>query len=688
MRNLLTLALMLFITPVWAATATLPSGWRSVDIGGRGSSSESGGTFTVKGNNHFCYQQQSGNFTFIAKLQTADTRAGIRVSPGLAGDGPRCEWTVDPKSTKNNLRRDGYFGAKGNCRDWRDHTISAPVPQWLRVERYGRNVRCSTSGDGVNWNFFQGPGMTLDMDGTANVGLLVEDGTATFNSVSVSAFQPEYTTTWAGTSFATSYAGGGIPAGEGGLAFFAVEPATNGIIVLGGLTEALDFIALDQSGSSHKAFQNSHCAGPVAVDSSQIYCVEDTGWPTSKDGHGYYVVIFAHDVGTYRKDCCVALGTNVCAGLVSTGPSTHLYLSDATANKIRSFDNNEAHARDNPKDAHRKPLPEGPSFDFARPGAMALDGSGNLRIVQSPDAAHTAKILHYSTAGSPLGGVIDLSGGNFPHPVQPAGLAVQPGSGRIWVADKGRNSCIWIFNSDGSFNGRFGDLQGIYSGTPGATGDLKFNMPRGVQFDAEGNIYVLSAPDKGVGLSLKKFNGSSVLQWQRYANEFVDCADADPGSDGVDLYTAFHHYVIDYSKPAGQDVTHKGYTLDPYTYAGDPRTSKAFNGATVRRISGKRFLYVLQWPREGLQIYRFTDRSEIAIPCGAFRNDYQWIDSNGNGQVDEPATKGVPGGGELDGGSRRWHVDHGREQHRLLQMHRFERARRTALSPLPEQNLH
>ena len=112
------------------------------------------------------------------------------------------------------------------------------------------------------------------------------------------------------------------------------------------------------------------------------------------------------------------------------------------------------------------------------------------------------------------------------------------------------------------------------------------------------------------------------------------------------IYSAFHRYAMDFSKPPGQDVTYKGYTFDPHTYPDDPRidvNDMRCNAAAVRRIHGQRFLFVQKQPRAARYIYRFAANSEVAIPCGEFKNgNYIWIDTNGNGQKDE-TTSGSTG---------------------------------------------
>jgi len=72
-----------------------------------------------------------------------------------------------------------------------------------------------------------------------------------------------------------------------------------------------------------------------------------------------------------------------------------------------------------------------------------------------------------------------------------------------------------------------------------------------------------------------------VLQWQLLGLEFVDSADADPGTNAVDVFTKHEHFVMDYSKGSGQEWTYIGYTLDRVRYPDDPRRPN-FDYITLR----------------------------------------------------------------------------------------------------------
>ena len=76
---------------------------------------------------------------------------------------------------------------------------------------------------------------------------------------------------------------------------------------------------------------------------------------------------------------------------------------------------------------------------------------------------------------------------------------------------------------------------------------------------------------------------------------------------------------MDYTKPAGQQWTQRGYLIDRFNYPQDLRLQGAIVpppvGAFIRRIEGKRLMYVVTQQSNYLGIYRFPTGSEIAVPC-------------------------------------------------------------------------
>ncbi len=309
-------------------------------------------------------------------------------------------------------------------------------------------------------------------------------------------------------------------------------------------------------------------------------------------------------------------------GLANRG--NELYVSDPAANRIRVYDT--------------ETMAELRNWTFARPRQVTSDSQGNLWIIQAGDTSNAPKILHSSKTGTLLSqqvtGVVD-----------PTALTIDK-KGRLLVAENGPRQQVLIYNVTRKpvLIGTLGSEGGIYSGKRGEVRDQKLYGLTGVGTDSIGNIYVSNDGFNRSGVDLRRFSPSGKLQWQLLGLQFLDNADADPGSDGVDVFTKDEHFVMDYSKGSGQEWSYKGYTLDKFRYPDDGRLHTTPTAPFVRRIDGKRFLYLTTQMSERLFIYRFE--GEIAVPCGIFSRTnldwpanqpatgkWLWHDLNGDGAI-------------------------------------------------------
>ncbi|MEG4280886.1 hypothetical protein QUA62_25965 [Microcoleus sp. MON1_C1] len=327
----------------------------------------------------------------------------------------------------------------------------------------------------------------------------------------------------------------------------------------------------------------------------------------------------------YDKSMLIVSTSGQVTGLAST--SSELYVSDRSTNRIRVYDS--------------ETLAELRSWSSDRPKQIAVDTQSNLWILQAKDASNPSKILHYSKTGTLLSQKItDV--------IDPTALAID-NQGRLLVAENGPRQQVLIYDISGTpkLIGTFGPQGGIYSGTRGEVGELKLNGLTGVGTDKAGNIYVSNDGFGGSGSDLRKFSPSGKMQWQLLGLQFVDNADADPGTDGVDVFTKHEHFVMDYSKENGQEWTYKAYTLDKFCYPDDPRLHNQTHSAAsvfVRRIDGKRFLYLTGMFAHQMSVYRFD--GEIAVPSAIFARNHSiwptnqpatgswlWHDKNGDGLI-------------------------------------------------------
>ncbi|MBP5976027.1 hypothetical protein HW132_25645 [Brasilonema sp. CT11] len=338
----------------------------------------------------------------------------------------------------------------------------------------------------------------------------------------------------------------------------------------------------------------------------------------------------------YDKSMVIVSTKSPVTGLAVVGKE--LYVGIAEANRISVYNTDT--------------MTEVRNFSVASPKQMTVDKQGNLWIIQSKNGSTPAQILHYSSKGKRMPEVIaDV--------VDPSAIALD-NQGRLLVAENGPRQQILIYKITGkpAKVGTFGVEKGVYAGVPGEIGNLKFYGISGVGTDAAGNLYVNSNGFNNSGTDLRKFSPSGKLQWRLLGLHFVDNADTDPQSDGVEVYTKHEYFQMDYKKPSGKQWSYNAYTLNPFKYPQDPRLHTSPTSVFFRRIQGKPFMYLIDMYDSFMQIYRFnpTTDGKIAIPSAMFfgtavkdgkpvnswppnqpqqEKDWIWRDSNGNGAFDQ-----------------------------------------------------
>ncbi len=355
-------------------------------------------------------------------------------------------------------------------------------------------------------------------------------------------------------------------------------------------------------------------------------------------------------------------------GIVVTDEYLNMFVGNPGDNMIHHFKGPDS----SPGVFQKIPLADGGT----EPGPMASFGDNVFLMVQtmgSEKMVYKYNVFFTNISYEPL--ITGLE--------DPGAIAVHPVTKQIWVCENGSRQRVLIFDQTGgdasSPAGTLGVEGGIWSETtvsehgfetlPGESHPYKFAGLTGIGFSSNGsggydvvvacNGPKVTAVGEGTGAVMRKYDENGLLIWEKLGLEFLDCADADPGTDAIDVFTKYHHYVMDYSKPRGQEWTWKGLTLDPVKHPddfrakegpsgpGDPRLLGQ-SGTQIRRINGKRFMYVIDQQARSIGIYRFTDEDEIAIPCGlilakedlTFQDEgtdnwYIWIDKNGDGRIDD-----------------------------------------------------
>jgi len=388
-------------------------------------------------------------------------------------------------------------------------------------------------------------------------------------------------------------------------------------------------------------------SGGVAITANNKYiyvAMEQSGIDQQKDGYppkgtNWYCVRrydltgkiapFPNGKG-WDKSMLIVSNKDEVTGLAAVGKE--LFVSDNAANKVRVYNSST--------------MEELRSFDLINPGNIAVDKAGNLWVIKDKE------IVRYSKQGKQLSGVISNLN-------NPSAVTID-NRGRLLVAENGRSQQILIYDIKNQPKqiGTFGVKGGIYAGVPGEVKDLKFYGISGVGTDSLGNIYISNDGFERSGVDLRKFSASGKLQWKLLGLQFIDNADLDPATDGLNVYTKNERFVMDYSKQAGKEATYKGYTLNAFKYPQDPRLHTAPDAPFVRNIQGQTFLYLTDMYSRMLQIYRFNKNTdgEIAIPSGMFvvshpsgkqeaiegdfppfepdSGEWIWRDKNGNGKFD------------------------------------------------------
>ncbi|HEY9638073.1 MAG TPA: hypothetical protein V6D14_32065 [Coleofasciculaceae cyanobacterium] len=323
--------------------------------------------------------------------------------------------------------------------------------------------------------------------------------------------------------------------------------------------------------------------------------------------------------------------TSPVAGLCAT--ETYLWVSDPSTGSIRGFSTESGR--------------EVGHYDCSHPNRLALNPSDNgVWVIQKDNPPRIGRI----TPAGLVNVIQNLE--------DPSAIAFLP-NGQLLVAENGRRQQVLIYDTTASIPvlvGTLGEQGGVFTSTKqyrrGEVGAFRFAGLSGVGADQAGNIYVAQNGfnNSASGCSISKFSANRQrLEWQLFGLEFMDCADVDPNSDGIDVYTKHEHFVMDWSKPLGQQWTYKSFTIDPFQYPEDPRLGAipAVTTVFVRRIQGKLFLFVTDMFARILYLYRQEKNSEIFIPCGlfgsflhegtdfplnlTFQGEYMWRDKKGSG---------------------------------------------------------
>ena len=274
------------------------------------------------------------------------------------------------------------------------------------------------------------------------------------------------------------------------------------------------------------------------------------------------------------------------------------------------------------------------SFAAANPGPLAVGADGRVWVIEGKPAPEPylsfytggTKIISHNAKGEAGPEITDFE--------NPCALAVDA-QGRLLVGGLNKHCQVWIYDvlEKPKKVGTFGTEGGIFSGKPGQYGPKKFHWIRGLGTDKVGNLYVASVLGTWYNVSIEAYDPSGVRLWDVHGlGNWLDTACTDPDDENV-VYTKENVFQMDWSKPAGQEQTLAGFTVDRFKFPTDNRVieghgpgHRLVNG--IRRIDGKPYLFCGYQGTGSLEIFKFGN-GYVAAPCGMVGGASVWRPKNG-----------------------------------------------------------
>ena len=348
------------------------------------------------------------------------------------------------------------------------------------------------------------------------------------------------------------------------------------------------------------------------------------------EGTTWYAVRRYHLNGTpapfsggrgYDKSMVVISNQHPVTGLAVNDEA--LYISNQGENKVSIYDT--------------KTMKQKGGFAIASPESLTIDQKNNIWLIQASDNQEGYKIAYYSPVGEFLAKEITEI-------ERPTAIAMD-NQGRLLITENGIGQQVLIYDvttDSPVLIDSLGIRGGIYSENPGEIKPDKLYGLTGVGVDSQNNIYVSLDGFAHAGTHLRQYSPQKVLNWELVGLEFLDSADVDTSSDGLEVYSKEEHFQMNYEQKVGKQWQYKAYTVDYFNYPQDGRLPTRVASPFLRRIQNDKFLFLTDMYAERLLIYRFE--KEIAIPCGIFARaksnwpenqplDSRWLwrDLNGDG---------------------------------------------------------
>src|SRR6201996_4319732 len=419
-------------------------------------------------------------------------------------------------------------------------------------------------------------------------------------SATISHAQVSYTTTWVANSYGT------LPTYVGN-AMRSMWVAPEGVVYTASMW--------DESQGGINIYQNGHKVGTIgahgetqggAITGDSTYLFAPLQFNTTLGGNGF---IARYNRSTKTRDLTWSASSDtterradVITGIADT--STLVYVSDHPDNLVRTYTTAGVWESD---------------WSLTDPGAIAVDGSGNIWVAQMSEGA----IQEFSPSGSVLNTI------NMGSSSRPSALYYDSVNNQLMIGDQGPNMNIQIYGnlaSTPSLANTFG-VQGGYldttTGKKGQTGSKRFTRVVGIGKDTSGNLYVLNNPWGGTWdlgrngkTDLHAYNSSGVLQYTLQGLNFEGNAAFDPGTDGAYLYS-------------GQDVYsglggggYVGNSVDALDNPTDPRVdvtsqSRGFDFGLMASVNGHRILAAAGQNSDAFLFSYFPTNQYVSVPFGS-----------------------------------------------------------------------
>lgn len=410
----------------------------------------------------------------------------------------------------------------------------------------------------------------------------------------------QYTTDWIANTF-------GLDASHVGNAARSMWVAPEGVIYTSSLwDEDAGGVGIYQNGTTigsmgvHNEFQGSAITG----NSTDIFVA--LAFNSSLGGSG---LVGRYNRSSKTRDLIIAVSADtteqkadVITGITTAG--TLLYVSDFPGNRVRIYTTDGVWQQD---------------ISVSGPGALAVDGSGNLWVAQKSNAT----IQEFNPAGASVATI------SLDTQARPASLYYDNTRQQLLVGDEGPDMNIKIFDISATptLAGTFGTLGGYLDSTTGVkgyVGDKRFTRVHGIGKDSSGYLYVLNNPWGGTwdlgrdgGTDIHAYDPNGELKWKLQGLNFEAIAAPDPASDGAYFFSGNNLYT----GTAGG--SYRANTIDPFTYPSDPRINiadpqRGEDFGQIAYANGHRILVANGQNPDIFYLYYFTDANGyIAIPVGS-----------------------------------------------------------------------